>query len=311
MPMQLIRGINNLKKQSSCVLTIGNFDGVHIGHQKIITRLVEKAHELKIPSLVVSFSVTPESYFGRPKARLSSFRDKHLFLKSMGVDKHLMIRFNDSFSQTSATSFVENILVEKLKVRYCFIGDDFRFGKDRLGNYELHEKLSRPNNFIAEKIGRVGFENQRVSSSAVRRCLASGNFSMAKRLLGRPFAISGRVSHGDKKGRTIGFPTINVGISRRLSPVLGVFNVLVKINKEVYYGVCNVGKRPTVGGEKTLVEVFIFDFNREIYDERVTIVFKQKSREEMKFDSFEELKQQIAKDVEIGKRYFEAQAILR
>ena len=166
MPMQLIRGLHNLKKQTGCVLTIGNFDGVHTGHQKIIKRLVEKARELKMPSLVISFSVTPESFFGRPKARLSSFRDQHLFLKSMGVDKHLLIRFNDSFSQTSATSFVENILVEKLIVRHCFIGDDFRFGKDRLGNYELLEKLSKPNNFIAEKIGRVSFENQRVSSSA-------------------------------------------------------------------------------------------------------------------------------------------------
>ena len=133
---------------------------------------------------------------------------------------------------------------------------------------------------------------------------------MVEKLLGRPFAISGRVSHGDKKGRTIGFPTINVGISRRLSPVLGVFNVLVEINKETYHGVCNVGKRPTVGGEKTLLEVFIFDFNREIYGERVAIVFKQKSREEMKFDSFEELKQQIAKDVEIGKQFFKSSSIL-
>jgi len=309
MPMQLIRGLHNLKKQSSCALTIGNFDGVHIGHQEIIKRLVKKARELKTHSLVISFSVTPESYFGRPKSRLSSFRDKHLFLKSMGVDKHLLIRFNDSFSQTSATSFVENTLVEKLKVRHCFIGDDFRFGKDRLGNYGLLEELSKPNNFIAEKVERVSLENKRVSSSVVRQCLALGNFSMAKKLLGRPFAISGRVSHGDKKGRTIGFPTINVGISRRLSPVLGVFNVLIEINKESYHGVCNVGKRPTVGGEKTLLEVFIFDFNQEIYGERVNIVFKQKSREEMKFDSLEELKQQIAKDVESGKKYFKSSAI--
>jgi len=311
MPMQLIRGLHNLKKQSSCVLTIGNFDGVHIGHQEIIKRLVEKAHELRLPSLVVSFSVTPESFFGRPKARLSSFRDKHLFLKSMGVDQHLLIRFNSSFSQKSATSFVENILVEKLKVTYCFIGDDFHFGKDRLGNYELLKRLSISNNFIVEKVGSVSFEDQRVSSSAVRRCLSSGNFSMAEKLLGRPFAISGRVAHGDKKGRTIGFPTINVGISRRQSPILGVFNVLVEINKEIYPGVCNVGKRPTVGGEKTLLEVFIFDFNQEIYGERVTIFFKHKSREEIKFDSFEELKQQITKDVEIGKKYFKNNAILR
>ena len=183
MPMQLIRGLHNLKKQSGCVLTVGNFDGVHMGHQKIIKRMVEKANGLKMPSLVISFSVTPESYFGRPKARLSSFRDKHLFLKSMGVDKHLLIRFNDSFSQTSATSFVENILVKKLRVRHCFIGDDFRFGKDRLGNYELLEKLSKPNNFIAEKVEKVSLENKRVSSSAVRRYLASGNFSMAKNFL--------------------------------------------------------------------------------------------------------------------------------
>jgi riboflavin kinase/FMN adenylyltransferase len=308
--MQLIRGLNNLKKQSSCVLTIGNFDGVHTGHQEIIKRLVAKAHELKIPSLVISFSVTPESYFGRPKARLSSLRDKYLFLKSMGVDKHLLIRFNDSFSQTSATSFVENILVGKLKVRHCFIGDDFRFGKDRVGSYELLKMLSKPNNFIAEKVGRVSFEKQRVSSSAVRRCLASGNFSMAEKLLGRAFAISGRVSHGDKKGRTIGFPTINIGIRRRLSPVLGVFNVLVEINKEAYHGVCNVGKRPTVGGEKTLLEVFIFDYKGDLYGERVTIVFKHKSRDEMKFSSFEELKQQITKDVESGKKYFKARDIL-
>ena len=310
MPMQLIRGLHNLKKQSDCVLTIGNFDGIHTGHQEIIKRLVEKAHELKIPSLVISFSVTPESYFGRPKARLSSFRDKHLFLKSMGVDKHLLIRFNNSFSQTSATSFVKNILVEKLKVRYCFIGDDFHFGKARIGNYKLLERLSKPNKFFAEKVGKVVFENQRVSSSAVRQCLSSGDFSMAEKLLGRPFAISGRVFHGDKKGRTIGFPTINVGISRRLSPVLGVFNVLIEINKELYQGVCNVGKRPTVGGEKTLLEVFIFDFKGDIYGEHVNIVFKHKSREEMKFGSFEELKQQITKDVESGKKYFKACDIL-
>jgi riboflavin kinase/FMN adenylyltransferase len=133
---------------------------------------------------------------------------------------------------------------------------------------------------------------------------------MAEKLLGRPFAISGRVFHGDKKGRTIGFPTINVGIRRRLSPVLGIFNVVVETNKETYPGVCNVGKRPTVGGEKVLLEVFIFDFNREIYGERVNIVFKHKSREEMKFGSFEELKQQIVKDVESGKQYFKAHAIL-
>ena len=203
------------------MLTIGNFDGVHTGHQKIIKRLVEKAHELKMPSLVISFSVTPESFFGRPKARLSSFRDKHLFLKSMGVDKHLLIRFNDSFSQTSATSFVENILVEKLKVRHCFIGDDFRFGKDRLGNYELLEKLSKPNNFIAEKVGRVSLENKRVSSSAVRRCLASGNFSMAKNFLAGLLQLAERFLMETKKAELSAFPQSTSALVEDLAPFLG------------------------------------------------------------------------------------------
>jgi riboflavin kinase/FMN adenylyltransferase len=153
--MELIRGLHNLKKQSGCILTIGNFDGVHLGHQEILKKLVSKSKKMGLPSLVVSFSVTPETFFGRPKARLSSFRDKHLFLESMGVDKHLLIRFNKGFSELSASSFINQILVQKIGAKYCFIGDDFRFGKGRLGDFSMLKAASHENNYTIEKLNSV------------------------------------------------------------------------------------------------------------------------------------------------------------
>ncbi|MDC0630353.1 bifunctional riboflavin kinase/FAD synthetase [bacterium] len=303
--MELIRGLHNLKKQPGCILTIGNFDGVHLGHQEILKKLVFKSKKMGLPSLVVSFSVTPETFFGRPKARLSSFRDKHLFLESVGVDKHLLIRFNKNFSELSASSFINQVLVEKIGVRHCFIGDDFRFGKDRLGDFSMLKQASHENNYTIEKLNSVQLDGLRVSSSAVRNFLAEGDFAGAEKFLGRPFSISGKIAHGDKLGRTIGFPTANISIHRKLSPVLGVYSVLVKLESKTYNGVCNVGKRPTLGGSKTLLEVFIFDFNEEIYGDYVTVIFKQKCREEKKFESFDELKTQIKKDVETSKVFFQ------
>ena len=303
--MELIRGLHNLKKQPGCILTIGNFDGVHLGHQEILKKLVSKSKKMGLPSLVVSFSVTPETFFGRPKARLSSFRDKHLFLESMGVDKHLLIRFNKAFSELSASSFINQILVQKIGVKHCFIGDDFRFGKGRLGDFSMLKAASHENNYTIEKLNSVLLDGLRVSSSAVRNFLTDGNFTGAEKFLGRPFSISGKVAHGDKLGRTIGFPTANISIHRKLSPILGVYSVLVKLKSQTYSGVCNVGKRPTLGGKKTLLEVFIFDFNEEIYGEYATVIFKQKCREEKKFESFDELKKQIKKDVEKSRLFFQ------
>ena len=305
--MHLIRGLQNLKEQPGCVLTIGNFDGIHRGHQKIIKALVAKANTLGMPSIVISFSVPPESFFGRPKARLSSFRDKHLFLESLGVEKHLLIRFNKDFSQMSAQSFVEDVLLAKLKMRCCFIGDDFRFGKDRQGDYSMLENMAKTCDFVAQKVNRVTVNGKRVSSSEIRELLRQGEFSMAEELLGRPFAIGGRIMHGEKRGRTIGFPTINISIGRKLSPVLGVFAVLIELNKKTYHGVCNVGKRPTIGGEKTLLEVNIFDFDKNVYGEHAKVLFRHHIREEMKFESVQQLQSQIASDANIARRYFACQ----
>ena len=191
--MELIRGLHNLKKQPGCILTIGNFDGVHLGHQEILKKLVSKSKKMGLPSLVVSFSVTPETFFGRPKARLSSFRDKHLFLESMGVDKHLLIRFNKDFSELSASSFIDQVLVEKIGVKHCFIGDDFRFGKDRQGDFSMLKQASHENNYTIEKLNSVQLDELRVSSSAVRKFLTDGNFVGAEKFLGRPFQLVERL----------------------------------------------------------------------------------------------------------------------
>ena len=305
--MELIRGLHNLKQLSGCVLTIGNFDGVHIGHQELLKKLVATAKKQGLPSLVVSFSITPETFFGRPKARISSFRDKHLFLQSIGVDKHLLIKFNKAFSEISAADFINKILVEKIGVCHCFIGDDFRFGKDRKGDFSMLKKASLEKKFTVEKISSVSINGLRVSSSEIRSLLTNGDFSAAEAFLGRPFAVSGKVAKGEKIGRTIGFPTANIGIKRKLSPVLGVYSVLIEHMSKTYTGVCNVGKRPTAGGTKTLLEVFIFDFDEEIYGDYVKVVFKQKCRNEKKFSSFDELKEQIQKDVEKSKLFFQQQ----
>ena len=302
--MELIRGLHNLKSLSGCVLTIGNFDGVHVGHQEILKKLVKKAKELGLPSLVISFSVTPETFFGRPKARINNFRDKHLLLESLGVDKHLLIRFNKSFSELRAAEFVNKVLVEKTGVRYCFVGDDFRFGKDREGDFSMLKKMSLEHNFALQKINGVSIGGLRVSSSEIRKMLTKGDFKSAETFLGRPFSISGKVAHGAQIGRTIGFPTANIGIKRRLSPVLGVYSVHIEHRSKTYTGVCNVGRRPTLGGSKTLLEVFVFDFDQEIYGENVNVIFRQKCRNEIKFGSFDELKKQIEKDVEKSRGFF-------
>ena len=302
--MELIRGLHNLKSLSGCVLTIGNFDGVHVGHQEILKKLVKKAKERGLPSLVISFSVTPETFFGRPKARINNFRDKHLLLESLGVDKHLLIRFNKSFSELGANEFVEKVLVEKTGMRYCFVGDDFRFGSGREGDFSMLKKMSLDFGFGLEKIIGVSVSGRRVSSSEIRKMLAEGDFKSAESFLGRPFSISGKVAHGAQIGRTIGFPTANIGIKRKLSPVLGVYSVHIEHGSKTYTGVCNVGKRPTLGGAKILLEVFIFDFDQEIYGEYVNVIFRQKCRKEIKFGSFDELKKQIERDVEKSQGYF-------
>ena len=302
--MKLIYGLQNLKPYLNSAITIGNFDGVHLGHQKIILRLIEKSKKIGAPSVLISFSPTPQSFFNHKQASLSSFKEKHALLSALGLDVHLIIRFNQDFSQLEAQDFVQEILLNKLGMKYCLIGDDFRFGKGRQGDFSLLQTLSKIKGFTVEKTLSIYHNTTRISSSAIRSLLAQDQLQSAAAMLGRAFSITGTIAHGLKKGRSIDFPTINIPIKRKVSPIHGIFAVIVELDGDIYQGVCSIGNRPIIGGTKTLLEVFLFNFNREVYGLQAKTFFKYKIRKERDFANFSALKKQIEQDVEDAKKYF-------
>lgn len=307
--LELVRGLHNIKEQhKGCVMTIGKFDGVHLGHQAVLTNLVEKARHLSLPSAVMIFEPQPEEVFTPDKApaRLSRFRDKYNAFSKLGIDRLLVINFNQRFSSMSAQDFIEDLLVAKLGIRFLVVGDDFRFGYKRAGNFEMLQNASHQLRFDVVSTDSFKLLDSRISSTEIRSALQSNDFAKAKALLGQDFSISGRVVHGDKKGRTIGFPTANVLLKRCKSPVQGVFAVTIVIAGIDYNGVANVGSRPTVNGLKSLLEVHVFDFNGTLYGELLEVKFHHKIRAEKKFESFEALQVQIQKDSDTASAFFES-----
>lgn len=308
--MELIRGFKNLKpKHRGCVATIGNFDGVHLGHQELLKKLVAKAQELQLPAVVITFEPQPNEYFFKEKIppRLMRLREKINALAEANIDRILVLRFNQHLANLTAQQFVEEILLNGLAIKYLMIGDDFRFGHKRQGDFSLLQTYAKKYHFLLENMPTFSMQGERVSSSRVRHALEQGDLITAEKLLGRKFSMSGKVAHGDKRGRIIGFPTANIYLHRKAVPLAGVFTVKVYgINEKSINGVANVGTRPTVGGTRSLLEVHLFDFNQDIYGEHVTVEFLKKLRDEKKYDSFELLKQQIFKDAEQAKEYFSA-----
>lgn len=305
--LQLIRGLHNLRQQhQKCVLTIGKFDGVHLGHQAVIVNLVEKAKALGLASTVMIFEPQPEEIFAPlyAPARLSRFRDKYEQFKLLGIDRLVCVRFNAAFSEMSPESFIQDLLVMQLGVKFLVIGDDFRFGFQRRGNFEMLQQAGSHLGFNVVSTQSFKLANCRISSTEIRQALANSDFELAAEMLGREFTIAGRVNHGDKKGRTIGFPTANVLLKRCKSPVSGVFAVEVIIGKQRYKGVANIGNRPTVNGTKSQLEVHLFDFKNDLYGTFIEVVIKQKLRDEKKFDNFEELHQQIKRDAQAARDIF-------
>ncbi len=304
--MNLIRGINNIKSaQQNCVATIGNFDGVHLGHQKVLQQLVEKARAENLPALVITFEPLPPEFFhaDQAPARLLLLREKIVQLKKCGVDRVLCLRFNTALASLAAADFVKTILVEKLHIHTLIIGDDFRFGHKRQGDFALLQKLGQQYGFAVVPTQTVKLDGHRIGSSVVRAALAEGDLGQAAILLGRPFTLSGHVIYGDQRGRQLGFPTANISLRRRVLPLLGVFAVRVHgLAEQPLPGVANVGRRPTVDGKRRLLEVYLLDFNREIYGKRIEVEFIKKLRDEKRFDSLEELKVQIERDVGEGRR---------
>ena len=305
---KIIRGFHNLPASpQGCVATIGNFDGVHLGHQAVLTQLAMKGDTLKLPAVVITFEPQPFEYFVPEKApaRLTRFREKVEALRCYSIQKLCVLRFNKQLAEMSAELFIQKLLVEGLNVKYLVVGDDFRFGCERKGDFALLQQAGRQYGFQVVNMHTFAIDQNRVSSTRIRNALSSGDLLLAEKLLGRPYRMSGRVAHGDKRGRKMGFPTANIHLHRHKIPLTGVFAVqLFGIDEEPVNGVANIGIRPTIGGNKALLEVHLFDFKREIYGEHVQVFFLHKIRDEQRFDSLDQLISQIHKDAEQARQYF-------
>ncbi len=299
--MELVRGVHNLSaKHTGCVLTIGKFDGVHLGHQAVLKRLKQKANEMQLPSAVMVFEPQPEEVFAPvdAPARLSTLRDKATLLAEQGIDRLICIRFDKRFAALSPEEFIRDLLVNKLGIQYLVVGDDFRFGRKRAGDFAMLVEAGKREQFDVVNTASFRLHDCRISSTAIRESIEQNKFEIAHEMLGRAFSISGKVIHGNKKGRTIGFPTANVLLNRCRSPLQGVFAVTVTLDTTRYFGVANIGSRPTIDGTRVQLEVHIFNFSGDLYGKRIDVTPISKIRDEIKFNSFDELKKQISLDAE-------------
>ncbi|WP_068861016.1 bifunctional riboflavin kinase/FAD synthetase [Perlucidibaca aquatica] len=313
--MQLIRGLHNLRPEHrGNAVTIGNFDGVHHGHQAMVAALKQRADALGVPALVMCFEPQPQEFFaesaGRDApARLMTWRDKVEALAEAGADRVLLVRFNARFRAYTANGFIDELLVSALGARHVLVGDDFRFGCDRSGDHALLTARGQLQGFSVGQMPTVTVADERVSSTRLRAAVAAADFALAEALTGRPFAVAGHVVHGDKLGRTLGLPTANLLMHRQVLPLRGVFAVEVfgadaAAPEKAYPGVANVGSRPTVQGVQARCESFLLNFNGDLYGRRLRVVFRHKLRDEQRFPSLDALKTAIEADVAAGHDYF-------
>jgi riboflavin kinase/FMN adenylyltransferase len=303
--VRVLRGIP-AAASDHVALTIGNFDGVHRGHQAMLTRLSEAAADLELPAAVLTFEPHPREFFapGHSPPRLSSVRGKLEQFRAAGVDRVCIARFDALLAALSPDAFIERVLLHSLGVRWVLVGEDFRFGRGRKGDLATLRAAAR--NFSVEAMGTVMVDGERASSTAVRGALAAGDMEHAARLLGRPFAIAGRVVHGAKRGARLGFPTANIRV--RQAALSGIYAVRVRGLGEVPLpGVASIGVRPTVEADgEPLLEVFLFDFDRPIYGHRIEVEFLHKLRDEQRFDDIDALTRQMHEDADQARAYLRA-----
>ena len=291
-------------------VTIGNFDGLHLGHKAMLARLQDVARARGLPSCVLSFEPHPREFFApaQAPARLSSLREKAECLRRLGIDRLHVFRFDRAFSALTAETFVEQVVHRTLDARYVLVGDDFRYGAKRAGDFALLETMGTALGFDAEFLPTVEIAGERASSTGVRQALAAGDLDHAARLLGRPYSISGPVVHGDKLGRDIGFPTANIQLKHNRPPLMGIFAVeLAGLNGAPLPGVASLGKRPTVKNPDAapVLEVHLFDFDADIYGRRVRVDFLKKLRDEAKYPDLDTLVAQIRRDVDEAQLYLQ------
>ncbi|MEM1173654.1 MAG: bifunctional riboflavin kinase/FAD synthetase [Pseudomonadota bacterium] len=302
--MRLVRHLCDLPHallDNGSVMTIGAYDGLHLGHRQLLNRVIETANKRQLPSIVMSFEPTPKEFFSveSPPARLMRFREKFLALQAAGVDLFYCPIFDASMRDISAADFIRRILVHGLQARHIVIGDDFRFARRREGNLDQLERAGAALDYTVERVPSVIVDNTRVSSTAIRDALSNGDDAVATRLLGRPYRMSGKVIGGQRLGRELGYPTANVDLRRRQSAVMGIYAVRVHgLDGRVLDGVASVGTRPTFGGVRPLLEVHIFDFDEDIYGRFIEVEFIQRLRTELKFDGAAALIEQMHVDAD-------------
>jgi len=308
--MEVIRGIHNVRaRHHGCVVTIGNFDGVHRGHQMLLQHLIERAQDHKVPSVLITFEPQPREFFRGESvpARLTRFREKVTLLRDTGLDRVLCLPFNESLASIKPRRLLEDLLVERLGVKYVVVGDDFRFGRNAGGDFSMIEAAAEELGFEAQRMSTLNAADERISSSRIRQLLGEGKLDEAAVLLGHSYFIMGRVVYGRQLGRQLGTPTANIKLQRYHSAIRGVFAVEVESEREGLRlnGVANIGVRPTVEGQEPLLEVHLFDWSGNLYGDLLTVKFVEKLREEQKFESLEALKEQIAIDIEMSKSVLE------
>ncbi len=304
--MKVVRGVRNLEKDFTCALTIGNFDGVHAGHQKLVSKVLEFSKSMGLPSMVMTFNPHPVQvlYPERELKRLFPFEDQVEQLEKLGVDYLLIEPFSRSFSEQSPMQFLEEWLIPRLHPKALVVGYDFSFGSEKKGNTDFLKKHSNDFGYQLEVVHPHKVKDILVSSSKIRNLLFDGDTELVCSLLGRPFYVEGIVVHGEGRGRTINVPTANVESAWTLVPQMGVYSVVADISGKRVKGVCNIGTKPTFhipGKMNSTIEVHLFDFDSDIYGKRIRVHFYKKIRNEKKFEGIDQLVRQIGKDIEVAK----------
>ncbi len=305
--MEIIRGQHNLRDQHrGCVLTIGNFDGVHRGHQALIAQARQRARALGLPLAVLSFEPTPREFFSPDSVagRVATFRSRIELLSAQGVDRLILQRFDKKFSAYDPTAFVEELLVGKLGVRALVIGDDFRFGARRGGGIELLRELGKKHGYTIENLDTIALDGCRCSSTSLRAALAEADVKLAAAILGRPYTLRGRIRRGLQLGRKLGMPTTNINLHRKLALKQGIYAVRAKVGGRDWQGVASLGVRPTLGLTRCLLETHLFGEPGELYGHTMEVEFCRYLRPELKFDSLDALSAQMQRDADDARAFF-------
>ena len=314
--MYLIRGINNINlfrakhSEVSTVATIGNFDGLHLGHQQILKTMQKEADSDGLWKLIIFTEPHAQEFFSEAAGldaskppRIFPWQEKVRKMKELGVELAFFLKFNNQLRSMTPINFLDKVLL-RLNIKKLIIGDDFKFGANREGDFNLLEKWGTENSIKVSNTETFKIEGERVSSTRIRKALTSGQFELASKLLGRPFTYSGKVVYGQQLGAQLGIPTANLWLPKNKLPISGVYIVKVKLDKDELNGIANMGIRPTVGGELPVLEIHLLDFSQSIYGKTLTVEFLKKVRDEKKFENINALKEQIFKDISTAKKYF-------